>query len=147
MREVPSTTPGRTRASAGAILRGVPTSRSPRSKTRTETAGCFKKSRRGFPAASGSGSEHEHGYLNFSSAPPRNGGASRSLREDARRARLVGLVRALPERASERQQSGGGCRRGRPLHGGRPSCSRKALMKLHKEQPRISRINTNLDLC
>src|SRR5207249_9293933 len=48
----------------------------------------------------------------------RNSGAPRPLREDARRTSLVGLVRALPERASERQQSGGGRRRRRSLHGG-----------------------------
>ena len=36
---------------------------------------------------------------------------------------LVGLVRALPKRASKRQQSGGGSRRRQPLYGRRPSCS------------------------
>ena len=43
------------------------------------------------------------------------------LREDARRAPLVGLVRPLPECTSERQQSEGGGRRRRPLHAGGPS--------------------------
>src|SRR6516165_9709573 len=56
-------------------------------------------------------------------APPRDGGAPRPLRENARRASLVGLVRSLPERASERQQSGGGSRLRRSLHGGGPSCA------------------------
>jgi catechol 2,3-dioxygenase-like lactoylglutathione lyase family enzyme len=46
-----------------------------------------------------------------------------ALREDARRAPLVGLVRALPDRARKRQQSGGGSSRRRPPHGGGPSCS------------------------
>ena len=55
--------------------------------------------------------------------PPRDGAAPRPLREDARRASLVGLVCALPERASERQQSGGGSSRRGSLHGGGPSCS------------------------
>ena len=64
-----------------------------------------------------------HGRRDPCRAPPRDGGAPRPLREDARRAPLVGLVRALPERASERQQSGGGSSRRRPLHGGGPSCS------------------------
>ena len=59
-----------------------------------------------------------HGRRNPCRTPPRDGGAPRPLREDARRASLVGLVRAVPERASERQQSGGGSRRRRPLHGG-----------------------------
>ena len=64
-----------------------------------------------------------HGRRNPCRAPPRDVGAPRPLREDARRAPLVGLVRALPERASERQQSGGGSSRRRPLHGGGPSGS------------------------
>jgi len=64
-----------------------------------------------------------HGRRNPCRAPPRDRGAPRPLREDARRASLVELVRVLPERASERQQSGGGGRRRRPLHGGGPSCS------------------------
>ena len=64
-----------------------------------------------------------HGRRDPCRAPPRDGAAPRPLREDARRAPLVGLVRALPERASERQQSGGGGRRRRPPHGGGPSCS------------------------
>src|SRR5262245_19146441 len=55
--------------------------------------------------------------------PPRDSGAPQPLREDACRAPLVGLVRALPERARERQQSGGGSSSRRPLHGGGPSCS------------------------
>src|ERR1700722_4380772 len=63
------------------------------------------------------------GRRNPGPASPRDGGAPRPLREDARRAPLVGLVRGLPERASERQQSGGGSRRPRPLHGAGPSCS------------------------
>ena len=59
----------------------------------------------------------------LAAAPPRDVGAPRPLREDARPAPLVGLVRALLERASERQQSGGGSSSSRPLHGGGPSCS------------------------
>ena len=57
-------------------------------------------------------------------AAPRDGRAPRPLREDARQASLVGLVRALPERASAGEQSGGGRGRRRPPHGGghpRPS--------------------------
>ena len=46
--------PGRTHASAGATRKVVPTSRSPRSRIRTGTAGCSRRSGRGFPAASGS---------------------------------------------------------------------------------------------
>src|SRR5262249_5134094 len=64
-----------------------------------------------------------HGRRNPCRSPPRDGGAPRPLREDARRARLVGLVRGLPERASERQQARGGRRRRRLPHGGGPSCS------------------------
>ena len=41
-----------------------------------------------------------HGRCNLGRAPPRDGRAPRPLREDARRASLVGLVRALSERAS-----------------------------------------------
>jgi hypothetical protein len=50
----PSTTPWRAHASAGATRKVVPTSRLPRSRIRTGTAGCSRRSRRGFPAASGS---------------------------------------------------------------------------------------------
>jgi predicted enzyme related to lactoylglutathione lyase len=50
----PSTTPWRTRASAGATRKVVPTSRLPRSRIRTGTAGCSRRSSRGFPAANGS---------------------------------------------------------------------------------------------
>ncbi|MFZ0222427.1 MAG: hypothetical protein WAM42_12150 [Candidatus Nitrosopolaris sp.] len=64
-----------------------------------------------------------HGRCNLGRAPPRDGRAPRSLREDARRASLVGLVRALSERASERQQSRGGSSRRRSIHGGGPSRS------------------------
>ena len=46
--------PGRSRASAAATRKVVPTSRSPRSRIRTGTAGCSRRSRRGFPAANGS---------------------------------------------------------------------------------------------
>jgi len=42
---------------------------------------------------------------------PRNIGAPRPLRENARGTSLVGLVCAVSERASERQQPGGGSRR------------------------------------
>src|SRR5271170_2710433 len=55
------------------------------------------------------------GRRNPGPASPRNGGAPRPLRENARRAPLVGLVRALPERASERRQFRGGGRHRRPL--------------------------------
>src|SRR5262245_24175001 len=64
-----------------------------------------------------------HRRCNPCRTPPRDGGAPRPLREDARSASLVGLVRALPERASERQQSGGGSSSCRPLHEGGPSGS------------------------
>src|SRR4051794_366203 len=53
MPAVPSTIPLRTHASADATLRGVLITRSPRSRTRTETAGCSRNSRHGCPAASG----------------------------------------------------------------------------------------------
>jgi hypothetical protein len=39
--------------SAGATLRNVPASRLPRSRTRTGTVGCCKRSRNDFPAANG----------------------------------------------------------------------------------------------
>ena len=39
--------------SAGATLRNVPASRFPRSRTRTGTVGCCKRSRSDFPAANG----------------------------------------------------------------------------------------------
>ncbi len=64
-----------------------------------------------------------HGRRNPCRTSSRDGAAPRPLREDARQARLVELVRALPERASAGEQSGGGCRRRRPLHGGGASCS------------------------
>ncbi|MGI9164893.1 MAG: hypothetical protein ACR2G5_00635 [Pyrinomonadaceae bacterium] len=50
----PFNTPWTTRASAGATLRVVPTSRLPRSRIRTGTAGCSRRSRHGFRDASGS---------------------------------------------------------------------------------------------
>src|SRR5262249_31712291 len=62
-----------------------------------------------------------HGRRNPRRTSPRDSGAPRPLREDARPAPLVGLVCALPERPRERQQSGGGRHRRRPLYGGGPS--------------------------
>jgi len=50
----PSTTPWRTRALLVAIRKGVSTSRLHRSRIRTATAGCSRRSRSGFPAANGS---------------------------------------------------------------------------------------------
>ena len=64
-----------------------------------------------------------HGRVKPRRAAPRDRETPRSVREDARCASLVGLVRALPKRASKRQQSGGGSRRRQPLYGRRPSCS------------------------
>ena len=64
-----------------------------------------------------------HGRCSPRRAPPRDVRAPRPLREDTRRASLVGLVRALSERASERQQSGAGCRRRRAPYGGGPPCA------------------------
>jgi predicted enzyme related to lactoylglutathione lyase len=49
-----STSRGRTRVSAGATPKGALISRSPRSRTRTGTCGCYRRLRRGSPAASGS---------------------------------------------------------------------------------------------
>ena len=49
----------RTRALLGATRKVVPTSRSPRLRIPTGTAGCSRRSRRAFPAANGSKSEHE----------------------------------------------------------------------------------------
>src|SRR5215510_11807175 len=51
--------PWRTRASPGATRKVVPTSRSPRSRIRTGTAGCYRRSRRGFPDANGRRREHK----------------------------------------------------------------------------------------
>ena len=51
------------------------------------------------------------------------GGLTAEHHDHARRAPLVGLVRVLPKRPSERQQSGEGSCRRRPLHGGGSSCS------------------------
>ena len=59
-----------------------------------------------------------HGRRNPGRSPPRDGGAPRPVREDACRASLVGLVRAVPERSREREQSRGGRRGRRALHGG-----------------------------
>src|SRR5262249_33105988 len=64
-----------------------------------------------------------HGRRTPCGTPPRDRGAPRPLREDARQAPLVGLVRALPERSSAGEQSGGGRRRRRPIYGRGPSCS------------------------
>ena len=58
-----------------------------------------------------------HGRRDACRTPPRDRTASRRLREDARRAPLVGLVRALFQCSSERQHSGRGRRRRRPPHG------------------------------
>ena len=49
----PSTTSWRTHASAGATHKDVLTTHLPRSRIRTGTAGCSRRSRRGFLAASG----------------------------------------------------------------------------------------------
>src|SRR5204863_6347308 len=57
-----------------------------------------------------------HGGCNPSRTSPRDGSALRRLRKDPRPASMVGLVCALPERASERQQSGGSRRRRQELH-------------------------------
>jgi len=46
------------RACLGATQKVVPTSRLPRSRIQTGTAGCSRRSRRAFPAANGSRSEH-----------------------------------------------------------------------------------------
>src|SRR5262249_9513530 len=60
---------------------------------------------------------------NSCGTPPRDGGASRAVREDACEAQLVGLVRALPECPSARQQSGSSRSGRQSLHGRGPSCS------------------------
>jgi catechol 2,3-dioxygenase-like lactoylglutathione lyase family enzyme len=90
---------------AGRDPEGRSTSRLPRLRIQTGTGGCSRRSRRGFPAANGSRSEHEP----WTSRPLPSSSAKRPsttpLREDASEARLVGLVRSLPERASERQHA------------------------------------------
>jgi hypothetical protein len=50
----PSTTPLTTLASPDVTRKVVPTTRLPRSRILTGMAGCSRRSRRGFPAASGS---------------------------------------------------------------------------------------------
>jgi len=69
-----------------------------------------------------------HGRRDPCRTSPRNVGAPRPLRENARRTSLVGLVRAISECASEWQQSGGGSRRRRPLHGRGLSCSSSMIV-------------------
>ena len=79
----------------------------------------------------------DHGRCNLGRAPPRDGRAPRPLREDTRRTSLVGLVRALSERASEREQSRGGSSRRQSLHGRGPSHS-SPMMPF--ESPHYSRL-------
>src|SRR6476660_2971061 len=70
----------------------------------------------------GAKTSRSHGRRDACRTPARNIGAPRPLREDARRTSLVGLVRALPECASERQQSGGSRRRRSSLYGEARKC-------------------------
>src|SRR5262249_7891352 len=119
----PSTTRWRTHVSAGPTRKVVLTSHLPRSRIWTGTAGSCRRLRPGFPAASGGSASTKHGRRCACRTPPRSRGAPRPLREDTREAPLVGLVRALPERPREGQQSGGGFSGRRPLHGGGSSCS------------------------
>ena len=104
----------------GRTRKVVPTSRSPRSRIRTGTAGCSRRSRRGFPAASGSRRRHGGGRRGPCGAPPRDVGAPRRLEKTHAEhhwwdwyapylsARRTAAVRRRP-------------RRRRPPHGGSPS--------------------------
>jgi len=74
----------------------------------------------------GADASANHGRRDPGRTSPRNVGTPRPLRENARRTSLVGLVRAISECASERQQSGGRSRRRQPLHG--RSASRSSPM-------------------
>jgi catechol 2,3-dioxygenase-like lactoylglutathione lyase family enzyme len=118
----PSTTPLTTLASPDVTRKVVPTTRLPRSRILTE----WLAAPGDHDAASRPRVEVDAAVRHRRGKPcrtlARDSGAPRPLRENAPRAQLVGLVRALPQRARERQQSGGGSSRRRPLHGGGPSC-------------------------
>ena len=123
MPAAPSTTPWRTRASAGATRKVVPTSRLLRSRSGRERLAAPGDQVAASRPRMEVDASNSRGRSDPFRAPPRGVGAPRPLREDARRAPLVGLVCALLKRASEWQQSGGGSRSRRPLHGRGPSCS------------------------
>jgi Predicted enzyme related to lactoylglutathione lyase len=67
----------------GRIRNMGPTDRLPRSKIRTGTDGCCRKSRRDFPAANGSRSTRSDGRSHTFRAPSRNGTAPRPVRKVA----------------------------------------------------------------
>ena len=134
MPAAPSTTPWRTHASAGTIRKVVPTTIClVRGSGRKRLAApgdpdAASRPRVELDATSG------HGRCNLGRAPSRDSRAPRPLREDACPASLVGLVRALSQRASKRQQSRGGSIKRRSLHGGGPSRF-STLMRLSGRSP------------
>ena len=99
--------------------------RLPRSRIRTGTAGCSRKSRTRLPGREWKLTQAaRHGRRKPCRTPPRDRGAPRQLREDARRSTTGGTGYAPYLSARQNGSSpGGGSRRRRPLHGGGNSCS------------------------
>ena len=114
----------RTHASAGATRKVNPTVRLPRSKIPTATAGCCRRSKRGFPAANGRRPRHEQIDVATLAELLRETEEHHGRYEKTRADHHWWDWYATYLSAPERQQSGGRGRSRRSLHGrGPPSSS------------------------
>ena len=110
---------------------GDPTAHSPRSAIRTATAGCSRRSRRGFPDE-----DSAAGRRDADRASARGGGAPWRVRTDRSEAPLVGLVRRLHRRA----RAAAGLPRRRPKTARSTWKSARRMRRRHRSRRRLSRL-------